>query len=76
MPSLSRHRRSNVSCIDFQALTFAPPITQMSNGIQCLQVEQHAEVQRQEWSVAAGEYERKLATVSSELRSSLDAAER
>ncbi len=41
-----------------------------------LQVEQIAEVQKQERAIAAADYERKLAKVSSELKYALDAAER
>lgn len=45
-------------------------------GIFKLQVEQLAESQRQEWTAAAAEYERKVIKVSGELRSAMDAADR
>lgn len=74
--SFSVRRRNDASCVGFQALRPVFNYAQCLNEIPSLQVEGHAEGQRQEWSAAAAEYERKLATISSELRSGSDAAER
>ena len=51
-------------------------VCQYIEGICKLQVEQLAESQRQEWTAAAAEYERKVIKVSGELRSAMDAADR